>query len=141
MSPYIPIELRKLVREDASERCGYCQSAEKWLGIAHEVEHVVPTAEGGETVRDNVWIACRRCNSFKASRAAGVDPITNQTVRLFHPRNDRWLDHFRWSIDGTRIVGVTAIGRATVETLQMNHLLIVCTRQLWVRLGIHPPQD
>jgi hypothetical protein len=76
MSPYIPAELRKLVREDAGERCGYCQSSEKWLGIAH---------------------------------------------------------------DGTRIVGISALGRATVEALQMNHPLIVSTRQLWVRLGIHPP--
>lgn len=141
MSSFIPVELRKLVRQDAGERCGYCQSSERWLGIAHEVEHILPIADGGETVRTNLWIACRRCNSFKATRASGTDPSTNETVRLFHPRHDRWHDHFRWSIDGTRVVGITTVGRATVEILQMNHPLIVGTRQLWVRLGIHPPEE
>jgi hypothetical protein len=52
----------------------------------------------------------------------------------------RALDHFRWSADGTRIIGVTASGRAAVEALQLNHPLIVMTRDLWVRAGVHPPK-
>lgn len=139
MSGYVPVELRRQVREDAGDRCGYCQSSEKWLGIPHEVEHLIPLAEGGRTIRENLWIACRRCNSFKSGRIAAIDPVTHHTVQLFHPRHDRWNEHFRWSFDGTRIIGITPTGRATIDALQMNHPLIVSTRKLWVQVGIHPP--
>jgi hypothetical protein len=37
---------------------------------------------------------------------------------LFHPRRDRWTDHF--AREGTLIAGRTAIGRATVRLLAMN---------------------
>jgi hypothetical protein len=84
-------------------------------------------------------MACRRCNACKANRVDALDRVTNESVRLFNPRTDRWLDHFRWSFEGTRIMGITSTGRATVEALQMNHPLIVATRELWVRVGIHPP--
>ncbi|HXP86264.1 MAG TPA: hypothetical protein VN841_16175 [Bryobacteraceae bacterium] len=37
---------------------------------------------------------------------------------LFHPRNDRWQDHFR--VNALRIEGTTPFGRATVQVLGMN---------------------
>jgi hypothetical protein len=40
-------------------------------------------------------------------------------VTLYHPRNDRWADHFAFR--SARIVGLTARGRATIAVLQMNH--------------------
>jgi hypothetical protein len=140
MSTHIPAELRRQVRRDAGERCGYCLSSERLLGIALEVEHIVPESAGGETQRDNLWLACRRCNSFKADRWSVTDPLSHETVPLFDPRHDVWTDHFRWSADGTRIIGLTARGRATVEALRLNHPLIVMTRDLWVRVGAHPPK-
>jgi hypothetical protein len=39
-------------------------------------------------------------------------------VRLFDPRRDRWSEHFKF--DGSRIVGLTAVGRTTARVLQMN---------------------
>jgi hypothetical protein len=39
-------------------------------------------------------------------------------VPLFHPRRDRWSEHFAW--DDTVIIGQTPIGRATVQLLGMN---------------------
>ena len=139
MSTYVSAELRRQVRHDAGERCGYCQSAEKFLGIALELEHLIPESAGGKTERENLWLACRRCNSFKSDRCLVVDPLTSETVPLFHPRDDVWGEHFRWSLDGSRIIGLTPAGRATVEALQMNHPLIVMTRDMWVRAGVHPP--
>jgi HNH endonuclease len=138
MKSYIPAELRRQVREDAGQRCGYCHSSEKWLGIPHEIEHIIPLGEGGATVRENLWIACRRCNAYKANRIFAPDPVSQASVQLFHPRRDRWDDHFRWSLDATRIMGITPVGRATVDALQMNHPFIVATRALWVRVGVHP---
>jgi hypothetical protein len=140
MSVRISTELRRQVCQDAGGRCGYCLSAEKFLGIALELEHLLPESAGGMTERDNLWLACRRCNSFKSDRCLAIDPVTSETVALFHPRRDVWGEHFRWSLDGIRIIGLTPSGRATVEALQLNHPLIVMTRELWVRAGIHPPK-
>jgi hypothetical protein len=47
-----------------------------------------------------------------------VDPTTGAVVELFHPRQDRWTEHFR-SHQG-EIHGLTPSGRATVRLLQMN---------------------
>jgi hypothetical protein len=135
----ISAELRRQVREDAGDRCGYCLSAERLLGIALELEHLLPESASGKTERENLWLACRRCNLFKSDRCSASDPLTSEAVRLFNPRRDAWNEHFRWSLDGTRIIGLTPNGRATVEALQLNHSLIVITRELWVRAGVHPP--
>jgi hypothetical protein len=40
-------------------------------------------------------------------------------VPLFHPRKQRWLDHFHLEGDG-RIVGTTPEGRATATLLNFN---------------------
>lgn len=58
------------------------------------------------------------CNLHKASNLSGIDPLTDSIARLFDPRNDEWSDHF--SFHGTRIVGRTAVGRATVRVMGMN---------------------
>lgn len=136
---YVSPELARLVRSDAGDLRGYCLCAETMLGIAHEMEHIVPEAAGGETIRENLWIACRRCNSFKSSRCDAQDQVSGKTAPLFHPRKNVWIEHFRWSSDGTLIVGLTASGRATVDALQLNHPLIVAAREMWVRIGVHPP--
>jgi hypothetical protein len=48
---------------------------------------------------------------------------------LFHPRNDRWSDHFVFH--GPRIEGISMTGRATVRVLAMND-----ARRVEVRLAI-----
>jgi len=60
-------------------------------------------------------------------------------VPLFNPRRQRWLDHFSWSDDGTRVVGITPAGRATVMALRLNNAEIVAARRRWVAVGWHPP--
>jgi hypothetical protein len=47
-----------------------------------------------------------------------VDPISGELVPLFHPRRDRWAEHFLFH--GVRIQGITSAGRATVKVLAMN---------------------
>jgi len=66
-----------------------------------------------------------------------VDPLTQESVPLFHPRQQHWQDHFDWSLDGTKVEGTTAIGRATVVALRRNHALIVAARRRWCAVGCH----
>lgn len=64
-----------------------------------------------------------------------------QTTPLYHPRTMLWNDHFAWSEDTTIVIGLTPIGRATVQTLRMNRAGVVNLRQLLHTAGQHPPGD
>ena len=139
MMSYVPAKLRRQVRSDAGRRCGYCLSSEALFGTPLEVEHIIPTAVGRQTVRANLWLACHRRNKLKGDRVQATDPLTGEVVPLFSPRNQRWRDHFKWSPDGALAIGTTACGRATVAALQLNNEYIVETRRFWVAAGWHPP--
>jgi hypothetical protein len=85
---------------------------------------------------------CSFCNRSKGDRTAATDPETGAVEPLFHPRRQRWSDHFGWSEDGLRILGRTPTGRATVAALHLDDdpdALIV--RSYWVLAGWHPPGD
>jgi hypothetical protein len=59
--------------------------------------------------------------------------VTGQLTRLFHPRHDRWDEHFRW--DGATIVGLTDVGRTTMQVLAMNEPNEVLARQMLMLEG------
>ncbi len=105
------------------------------------VDHIIPEVAGGLTVEDNLWLACRRCNEFKGTQTQATDLETGERVALFNPRQQIWSEHFSWSEDGTKVLGETPCGRATVIALQMNNPEIVVTRRLWVSAGWWPPLD
>jgi len=68
----------------------------------------------------NWALECRSCNLRKATHVSGFDPEIQTVLRLFHPREDRWEEHFRANAESGEIEGLTAIGRATVVQLGMN---------------------
>jgi len=137
----IPLALRRHVEEEAQYRCGYCLRTEEIMGMPMEIEHIVPEAADGETVLENLWLACRRCNQFKGTQTHARDPFTGRRARLFNPRRQKWKRHFMWSADATEIIGKTAAGRATVIALKLNHPISVHARQKWVLAGWWPPED
>lgn len=134
-------KIREQVRSRAGNRCGYCQSSQKYVLGLLEIEHIIPQAKGGSDDEENLWLACRMCNAFKGTQMHAYDPLTVRRVRLFNPRLQRWSRHFMWSEEGTRIIGRTACGRATVVALQLNHIIAVTVRREWVAAGWHPPED
>ena len=60
------------------------------------------------------------CNGHKSDKTHAIDPETGQLVPLFNPRTQSWFEHFRWTSDGLRIVGLSPIGRATVAALHLD---------------------
>jgi hypothetical protein len=111
--------VRRTVRERAGNRCEYCQlRQEDSLLAALHVEHVIPKKHGGNDELDNLALACVDCNLHKGSNLTGIDPGTSQIVELFHPRRHIWDEHFEWR--GITIFGKTAVGRVTVQVLNMN---------------------
>lgn len=78
--------------------------------------------------------ACFHCNSFKGPNVAGVDPVTNDIVRLFHPRRDAREEHLQWQNE--LIIGLTPVGRATLRVLRLNHPLRLVIRRSLLAEGI-----
>ena len=138
----ISAQLERRIREAAQNRCGYCRSPQHLVMARLEIEHIIPLSKGGGNDEDNLWLACPLCNRYKGNKTEAVDPVTGQEVALFNPRSQIWREHFRWSEDGLRIIGLTPVGRATVVALHLSDdpdALLV--RSYWVLAGWHPPDD
>lgn len=73
---------------------------------------------------------------FKGSDVASIDPQSGEPVRLFHPRRDRWVEHFY--LETVFIVPRTEIGSATVRLLRLNAAERIAERHLLQLLGRFP---
>jgi hypothetical protein len=139
--PRISVELRRLVAERARGCCEYCRSQAAYATQPFSIEHILSRARGGPTALDNLALACQGCNNHKYDKMEAPDPVGGAPVPLYHPRRQRWEEHFAWSDDFTLIVGRTPTGRATVEALALNRSGVVNLRRLLLQHGQHPPPD
>lgn len=132
---------REQVRRSFNNHCAYCQIAQRHYYNKLEIEHILPKVLGGTDDSANLCLACRLCNSNKGERAQALDPMQGIEVPLFNPRTQVWTEHFEWRQDGIAIIGLTSIGRATVEALQLNNPIALTVRRYLVIAGWHPPMD
>jgi hypothetical protein len=126
------------VAERAAHRCEYCRAPEVIFNFPFEVEHIVPPSRGGMDQESNWALSCRSCNLHKSQHIEAADPQTGKLVPLFHPRQNRWDEHFAADPTSGALAGLSAIGRATVDRLQMNRPAQLTARRQWVRLGLFP---
>jgi HNH endonuclease len=136
--------IRLRIRHRANFLCEYCHSSEEASTSLFTLDHLIPQSLGGDDSEDNLALACHRCNGRRYNFTDGIDPETKTPVALFNPRIDLWSDHFIWSANGQNILGITAIGRATLNRLDLNDEFhddgsIQRARRLWIRGGWHPP--
>lgn len=141
----ISLASRQRIRQRANLLCEYCHSSEEASASLFTFDHLIPKSLGGNDDNANLALACHRCNGRRYNFVEGVDPDTQQTVSLFNPRWHTWSEHFIWSADGQNILGISPIGRATIERLDMNDIRhdngsIQRARRLWIRGGWHPPK-
>jgi len=118
MADVVSQQLRREIRARAGGRCEYCLMDEAWLVWGCEVDHILSRKHGGATELSNLAFSCARCNRAKGTDIGSVHPESEELVRLFNPKRDRWDEHFR--IEGPRIVGLTLIGQVTITLLQFN---------------------
>jgi hypothetical protein len=107
--------------------------------LRHQIDHIIARQHGGPTAEANLALICQHCNLHKGPNIASLDPVSNALVSLFHPRRDRWIDHFEWR--GAEIVGKTAVGRTTVVILAFNDPLILTVRAALISEGVFPPDQ
>jgi len=133
---YIPDALRQSVVERAQGRCEYCLLHQDDSFWSHEIDHVVAEKHDGQTVLDNLCLSCLDCNRHKGSDIASIDVETDEIAALFHPRRNRWRDHFR--LEGARIIPLTPQGRVTVRLLKINSEEQLMKRSELIALGRYP---
>jgi len=136
---YIPVRLRRLVVERAAGRCEYCLLHEDDTPFTHPIDRIVATRHGGQTLAENLALACINCNRNKSSDLTTIDPLTGLITRLFNPRTQVWQQHF--ALEKARIVGLTDVGRATVVLLRLNDPLRLLEREILMSVGRYPPAN
>jgi hypothetical protein len=129
-------DLERLVRRRANARCEYCQIPQSSSRITFPIDHVIALQHGGATREANLALACRHCNLHKGPNVGGIDPEDGAFTPLFHPRRDRWADHFTWR--GAELVGRTPIGRVTIHVLAINARIAVEVREALIAEGSFP---
>ena len=137
MSQYVPLHLRREIRQRASQLCEYCLVHEDDVTLPHEPDHIIAVKHGGPTTAANLAWTCFLCNRAKGSDIASVDVATGEIIRLVSPRTDKWDEHFE--IKGGAIVGKSQIGRVTCRLLQMNRPEQMELRQLFTESRLYPP--
>lgn len=118
--------------------CEYCHTPEDFSPDSFDIEHIISIANGGTNDDWNLALACGGCNGSKFIKTSWFDPQTGEHVPLFHPRQDDWNEHFAWSEDWSLIIGLTPVGRATIEKLKMNRPSLVNLRNALVSYNAHP---
>ena len=135
----VSTELKNQVIARAKGCCEFCRAQLRYSPNSFHVEHYIPVSLGGSSRTENLTLACPQCNLHKAIKIEAIDPVTEQKVQIFHPRQMKWDDHFRWSDDTLYMIGISPTGRATVELLQTNHENLVSLRGALQQLKLHPP--
>ncbi len=133
----IPASLRRLVIQRADNRCEYCGISRIGQVATFHIDHIVPVVADGETIAENLALACVSCSLRKGARQNLEDSETGKVVTIFNPRQQAWKEHFDWN--GVQVVGLTATGRATVQALDLNRATMLAIRAEEELLGRHPP--
>jgi hypothetical protein len=135
----ISSKLRRIVTERAKGCCEYCKSQEIFATQNLSVEHIIPIAKNGTSTSDNLALACQGCNNYKHTKTQGRDPVTLEITNLYHPRQQKWENHFTWNDGYIEIIGLTPTGRTTVEVLKLNREGLTNLRLVLNKTGNHPP--
>jgi len=135
----IPAALRRWVIQRANNRCEYCGISQIGQVATFHIDHVIPVVAGGETTTENLALACVSCSLRKRARQQLEDSETGEVVYIFNPRQQRWNAHFAWN--GVEAIGLTAIGRATVQALDLNRSTMLTIRAEEELRGRHPPPE
>jgi len=136
MNDSVTVRLRRLVIQRAHGICEYCLIHQADACFSFHIDHIVSRKQRGPTLAENLALSCLRCNVAK-----GTDPGTfighpPRLVRLYHPRQDRWAQHFQ--LAAARIVPLSDVGEATVRLLDLNASDRLLLRKALIKAGRYP---
>ena len=137
-----------LQRQLASEESSYFQKLKRHafhLGLdiynlsIHQ-DFVWETAEerhGGQTISENLALACSTCNEFKGTDLGSLDWESKGDFEFFfNPRTQIWTEHFQIEANG-EIIPLTAEARVTVRILRFNDEARIEERRELIEAGLY----
>lgn len=110
---------KEAVRVRAGNCCEYCRLPESASFARFHIDHIKALKHGGTNDTDNLCLACPKCNAYKGTNVAALDPLTDDATKLYNPRVQQWSDHFQINADAT-LTGQTPKGRVTLDVLCIN---------------------
>jgi hypothetical protein len=130
-------EIDHITAACATIRYKICDISICFQDLAVPIGHAnccIAEKHGGDTVPENLALACLPCNRYKGSDIASLDPVTGELTRLFNPRMLDWWGNF--GVEDGFIVGKTPVGRTTVFLLKFNTAAEVALRQMLMAQGL-----
>ncbi len=134
-------KLKEWILQRAGGLCEYCKSPANISPQPFVIEHIIPKSKNGPTDESNLALSCQGCNNYKYNKTEGVDDLTGESAQLFNPRSENWDEHFKWSEDVQEIIGITSVGRVTLEELKLNRIELKNLRRILAQVGKHPPRS
>ncbi|HFA52216.1 MAG TPA: HNH endonuclease [Bacteroidetes bacterium] len=128
-------DTRSFVALRANHLCEYCLSFEGFSAVKFQIEHIISIKHGGTDDLLNLALACIFCNRFKGSDV-GTILRAFQFTRFYHPRIDKWTDHF--FLSDVLIEPKTEIGEATVKIFKLNDPDRLIERYAYLSKGYFP---
>ena len=64
----IPRALRQRLVAESRNRCAYCHTLTAITGARLVIDHIIPEAAGGQTVRENLCMACLPVTNSRVHR-------------------------------------------------------------------------
>ncbi len=125
------------VAERAGYVCEYCRAPESVFNFNFEIDHFIPLSKGGKDDLENLVLACRACNAYKAFHQIGLMK-EKEDISLFNPRQNAWNEHFQFNFETFELEGLTKIGEGTINRLKMNDSVQIRARILWIQLEVFP---
>ncbi len=128
--------LRQYVFERAGFCCEHCLIHQQRKPVSFHLEHIISAKHGGKTQEDNLCMSCPRCNYYKGSDIASIDPLTGNATFLYNPRKQSWFNHFQ--LNGAIIEPLIPEGRVTLFLLRLNAFERVRERSILLRFNLYP---
>ncbi len=134
MSRYISENLRTEVELRADGICEYCRIRIEDTYFGGEIDHIISRKHRGQTVSENLALACQPCNRNKGSDLGSIAEVSGILVRFFNPRTDDWREHFRVN-SNAEIETLTEIGEVTAFIFGFNEPERIAERRGLIELG------
>lgn len=127
--------VKEKVAQRANFRCEYCFTPVDFSPDPFSIDHIMPKSVILDDDLENLAFCCLGYNNYKHKAQEVVDPLSGAITDIYNPRKDNWADHFQWESSMLKIEGITPLGRATVNRLQLNRPGLVNLRRLLHQFG------
>lgn len=138
---YLSKKIRTLVIDRAKGCCEYCRSQDIFSTQIFSIDHIIPLAKGGNNEEKNLAYSCVKVATTRNGfiQRSLMPLLKRQFLFSIQEYIHNWLEHYSWSEDFLQMIGISAIGRATIDFLKLNRKGVVNLRLATLALEKHPP--